>query len=76
VAPKGRADVDGDVDVDLTYFTLQADCMSGPDHPHPASMTCELADLEPDADVDLADFAVLQRCFSGAGVLADLACGS
>jgi aminopeptidase N len=63
VASFGDFDLDGDVD--LSDFSLFADCFNGPNRPSQAS-SCSLdADYDGDNDIDLGDFAAFQACFNG-----------
>ncbi len=60
----GRADFDGDGDVDLMDFERLQTCFNGPNRPA-AQSGCAKTDFDNDADVDLDDFQVFQSCFNG-----------
>ena len=63
-SPTWPGDLDGDGDVDIDDFSLFADCMNGPEIPHPPE--CDDADFDVDGDIDLEDFAAFQAAFTGA----------
>ncbi len=69
--PFAQQDFDQDGDVDLTDYTVFADCLAGPDaSPTPTIDDVDLAecldhfDGDTDNDVDLADFAGFQAAFT------------
>jgi len=76
------SDYDMDGDVDLTDFSVFANCYLSEDYS--TDILCELtsdengiisADVDEDSDVDMIDFAVFADCYSGEGNPADPSCG-
>ncbi len=65
------ADFDRDWDVDLSDYTVLADCLAGPNAtpnpvlPNVTIQDClDVFDAEPDGDMDMNDFAELQTAFT------------
>jgi hypothetical protein len=59
-------DLDGD-DVDLSAFSVFAQCFAGADNPPaPGCPPGVDADFDGDGDVDLTDFAIFAQNFTGA----------
>jgi len=59
----GGSDMNNSGGLDLTDYTLFADCHQGP-NVTPADGNCRCGDDDGDEDIDLADVAALQRLFS------------
>jgi hypothetical protein len=56
-------DLDGDGDVDLADYALQAYCMAGPGYVYVPGHSCHDTDLDADGEVDLRDFGIFQVMF-------------